>query len=195
MQAQQALGDNPLDAEEQDVAQRHDKGRRDDGQQGDEAEQPLAGHIQPGDDIGEQECHRRTGDCGDQRHEEAVLDGGEPAGTAEQFHIGGSVREQDHLDHRIDHEQPHERDDSNDRQQQKRLVFQPLHLFERLSGRCADSHGRFLLSGAQRLQKRLPMRQAGAFGSGDQDQARLAMISASNFSRTDSFISVALSRS
>ena len=130
MQAQQSLGDDALDAEEQDIAQGHDKGRGDDGQQRDEAKELFAGNIQPGDDVGKQKRHSRAGEGGDQRHEKAVFNGGKPAGPFEQLHIGFRVREENDPDHRIYHEESHKQDDGNDRHQQKRLVFQPLHLFE-----------------------------------------------------------------
>ena len=141
MQTQKPLGDDTLHAEEQNVAQGHDEGRGDDGQQRNEPEKLFAGHVQTGDHIGKQKGNRRAGERGDQSHEEAVFDGGEPAGASEQLCIGGHVREQDDLYHRVDHKQPYKCDDAYDGHQQKRLVFQPLHLLDGLPGGCCSRHG------------------------------------------------------
>ena len=157
MEAQQAFCDDPLDAEEQDIAQRHDKGRRDNGQQCNKSEQPFAGHIQAGDDIGEQECHRRAGDGGDQGHEQAVFDGGEPAGPVEQLQIGPPIGEQDDLDHWIDHKYSHKQDNGDDDQQQERFIFQPLHFFDGFPcGRARDHRDSSFQLRNCKLQKCLP---------------------------------------
>jgi hypothetical protein len=164
LQPQQALGDDALDAEEQDVAQGHDKGRRDDGQQRHEAEQSLAGHVQPGDDVGEEERHRRTGDGGDQGHEEAVFDGREPARLVEQLQIVLCAGKENDPQHRIYHKKSHKQDDRDNGQQEQRLVFQPLHLLEGFPGGNSGSHGESLLSGLKRGSGKRPpaLAQAGA---------------------------------